>query len=108
MLILAGDSLFPQSLLEEEGGTWVGVVANRRKEGDRLEFWVSGREKGSSPSEAWLVRFKMALGEKLGVTNQVSTVLARFRFRERGVTEQHKLRASSRKNSFNPSSTRNI
>ncbi|ORY75969.1 hypothetical protein BCR35DRAFT_124475 [Leucosporidium creatinivorum] len=78
ILLLAGSSLEQLILdqpitlarFEEEEGTLVGVVANRRLQGDRIELWVAGGRKGSKASKGWLQRLKKVLVKELLVDEE--------------------------------------
>lgn len=58
ILLLAGSSLDFSS----EGGTVVGVMATRRRGGDRLELWLAGRREGEAPRMEWVREVKERKG----------------------------------------------
>lgn len=75
ILLLAGDTL-AQNIFSlatmgrsdaDSGheGVVIGAVANRRKEGDRIEVWVGGAVKGTKVTREWLNRLKLVLAKEL-------------------------------------------
>jgi len=50
----------------KEGGRVVGVVGSRRRNGDRIEIWLSGPSIGSPPSEEWIRHIQNVLFLEIG------------------------------------------
>lgn len=71
-LVLEQPTIFAP--FDEEEGTLIGTIANRRLSGqpDRVELWVAGRRKGSKPSKGWLQRLKTVLAREL-LVNEVGS-----------------------------------
>jgi hypothetical protein len=49
----------------KEGGRVVGVVGSRRRNGDRIEIWLSGPAIGSQPSEEWIRNLQNVLAQEI-------------------------------------------